>query len=173
MTLTTERLVLRPLNADDLHTMHAYAGDREITRYMLDFPSKTLAETEQFLAWAVAEWASDHPASYEFAITLDGRHIGAISLNVDAQRQEGELGWILHKNAQGRGYATEAALAVKHFATTRLKMKRLVAHCDSRNSASENLMKAIGLQLVTQNGTRQYPDGRGCAGDFTYALELA
>jgi len=47
----------------------------------------------------------------------------------------------------GKGFATEAALAIKSFAINQLKVKKLLARCDCRNLNSARLMEKIGLRL--------------------------
>jgi len=41
----------------------------------------------------------------------------------------------------GKGFATEAALAIKSFAINQLKVKKLLARCDCRNLNSARLME--------------------------------
>ena len=170
MRIETERLALRPLEINDLYTVHEYASDIENTEYMLYLPNRALDDTRRFLSRAILECEKENPAFYEFAITLDGKHIGAVSLYLDAPNNEGELGWILSKKYWGNGYALEAALAVKEFAFDTLGLGKLVAHCDSRNTASEKLMRRIGLQVESRDGIRKYPDARGSAGEYKYSL---
>ena len=92
----TSRLTLRPLSTSDLTTTHEYASDLDVTKYMYYLPNHTVAETLQFLQWCEDEWSKERPDDYEFAICLDGKHIGAVSLSrVDVEVYE--LGWILAK----------------------------------------------------------------------------
>ena len=172
MQIYTERLVLRPLEISDLNTTHEYAADFENTRYMLFLPNKTLEESRQYLAWAASEWEKAEPVNLEFAITLGGKHIGAISIHLDKQSSTGEFGWILNKKYWGYGFMTEAALAVKEFAVNRLKVIKLIAHCESKNKASQNVMKKIGMRMESFNERRQYPDSRGISGEYTYTLQI-
>lgn len=171
-TITTQRLLLRPLGPGDLHTTHLYASDAQTTRYMLLLPSLTLDETRIFLENAAAEWEKDQPDFYEFAIVLDGQHIGAVSLYPERESGTAELGWILNRAYQGQGYALEAVLALKHFATETLGFKKLRAHCDSRNRPSQRLMEKIGFGRLPGEGVRRYPDARGEAGEYTYFLQV-
>lgn len=168
--LKTNRLILRPLNIKDLDTVHAYASDIENTKYMIYLPNDTIEETSQFLACVTNEWEKDEPSFYEFAITLNGLQIGAVSVYLNEQRTEGELGWILNKNYWGKGYATEAAMAVKDFSINQLKVPTLVAHCDYRNTASRNVMENIGLTLIIDNGVRQYPKTKEKARELMYSF---
>ena len=81
MTIKTERLLLRPLCLDDMKTVHEYASDLENTKYMLFLPNTTEQETITFLNSVEQEWQKTTPSFYEFAIVLDGIHIGAISIS--------------------------------------------------------------------------------------------
>jgi ribosomal-protein-alanine N-acetyltransferase len=168
--LRTERLVLRPLGTEDQDSTHQYASDGEHTRYMIFLPNKTPEDTQRFLARVEAEWEKPAPAFYEFAITADDRHIGAVSLSLSDDGQEGEMGWILSREAIGKGYAAEAAAALRDFAWDELKVKKLTAYCDSRNTPSRRLMEKLGMRLLFDDGKRQYPDDRGEASECGYVL---
>lgn len=169
--LQTERLVLRPLGAGDLQSVHAYASDAETTAYMLRLPNRTLQQTQQFLLCAEQEWQKQSPRFYEFAITLAGRQIGAVSLYLEEEEPAGELGWILQKRYWRQGFATEAALAVREFARG-LGLRRLTAHCDARNTASRRVMEKIGMSLEDGTGTRVYPKTGETARELLFGIAL-
>ncbi len=171
--IKTERLLLRPLGLGDLNTAHGYAGDEENTRYMMRLPNATIAETAEFLTRVSEEWARALPMFYEFAIVTEGVHIGAISVYLDDKRETGELGWILDKKYQGRGFATEAALAVKDFARDVLRVKKLTAQCDGENAPSYRLMRRIGLKLESADGTRFYAKRNETARELTYSCTFS
>lgn len=168
----TRRLTLRPFTLDDLYTTHAYAGNAENTQYMLHLPNEGLQDTQRFLQRVVAEWAKDQPAFYEYAVVLQGKHIGAVSVSLDESRQQAELGWIIHKLYQGKGYATEAAGAMLRFAIDSLKVKKVVAHCDGRNEPSAHVMGKIGLSLESADGTRRYAGSDVDIQELMYALTV-
>lgn len=170
--LETERLILRPLELNDLETAHAYAGDLTNTKYMVYLPNHTLQETEEFLQEVVIEWEKDKPQFYEFAVILDDKHIGAVSIYLDDNREIGELGWIINKIYQGNGYATEAAKAVMNFTVDQLKVKKIVAHCDYRNEQSIHVMRKVGLSLERDDGARHYKDSDEDIKDLVYSLEI-
>ena len=165
MELRTERLVLRPLCTQDLDTCNEYAMDAENCRYMLFLPNRSSEETLAFLRGCETGWQQEKVDSFEFAITLDGRHIGAVS--VFEEEADWEIGWILNKAYQGKGYAFEAAQALMDFAVNVLEAQRIVAHCDTRNAPSYRLMEKLGMQRVGE-GEREYPDERGMAAEYEY-----
>jgi len=153
MELQTPRLTLRPASLKDLHTTHAYAGDLENTRFMMYLPYADLAETADFLRSAEEEWAKSQPERYEFAICLEGMHIGGVTLYMQEDRTEAELGWVLHKDYWRRGYVTEAALALMDLARS-IGVCRIFACCDSENVASYKTMEKLGLRLCKADGVR-------------------
>lgn len=168
--IKTERLLLRPLSINDLNTVHEYASDIDNFRFMLRLPNETIEETAEFLTDVTKEWAKSPPEFYEFAIVLNGVQIVAVSIYLDDNKEEGELGWVLNKKYQKMGYAYEAARAVKDFALNNLRLKKLIAKCDYRNVSSYRLMERIGLKLESDNDTRFYPKRNEVQKELTYSL---
>lgn len=170
--IQTERLLLRPLGMEDLHTTHAYVGDKEHVKYMRYLPTDSLEETKDFLLGIAAEWQKEYPQFFEFAMTLGEKNIGSVSVYLDETGEEGELGWILHSDYCGSGYATEAAKAVMAFAVNELKVKRLVAHCDARNEASYRVMEKIGLRLERDDDIRYNKGAQQPAQGLLYSMTI-
>ncbi len=168
--IKTERLILRPLDIADAETVHEYASDDENTAYMYFLPNKTMEDTRSFLQYVTAEWQKDAPATYELAVVLEGRQIGAVSVALNETRTEGEMGWIINKRYWHKGYAYEAACAVRDFALNTLKLPRIIAQCDYRNENSYRLMEKLGFILEDGKGTRTYPKTGETARELTYAL---
>lgn len=169
--IKTARLVLRPLNAGDLEAVHAYSSDPETTVYMQYLPNKTKEDTLRFLHGAEREWAKEKPVCYEFAATLEGKVIGAVSLYFEEEDPEvAELGWILHRDYHHQGYALEAAAALRDFARDTLKIKGLTAYCDARNRGSWRLMEKLGMELTCDTGTRTYRKNGETAPERAYGL---
>lgn len=65
---------------------------------------------------------------------------------IDEAIAEWEMGWILHPNFTGQGYASEAARALIDFGFTQLWANRICANCNAANLASEKVMERIGMQ---------------------------
>ncbi|GHU35193.1 hypothetical protein FACS1894105_03400 [Clostridia bacterium] len=79
-----------------------------------------------------------------------GNLIGNIGLYIGGKEAgdetEAEIGWLVSRENQGNGFATEAAKAVLKFAFEKLELRRIIAHCDSENTASWNVMEKLGLR---------------------------
>ncbi|HZY69156.1 MAG TPA: GNAT family protein, partial [Devosia sp.] len=59
---------------------------------------------------------------------------------------QGEIGYILHPDAHGQGYATEAARALTAFGFGTMRLHRIFARCDARNGRSERVMQRLGMR---------------------------
>ena len=155
MEIRTQRLLLRPIGVQDLQTAFAYASDKENTKFMVFLPDDDISQTREFLERCEQEWKKQQPDYYEFAVVAGDKHIGGVGIYLDRSRNTGELGWILDRKYQGMGYATEAAQAVMKHAMQELAVTHFVAHCDSENKASQNVMSKLGLCCIgCANGRR-------------------
>ncbi len=111
-SITTLRLRLRRPVAGDAEAIFArYASDAEVTRFMGWPTHRSLIDTRDFLAFAEMEWAR-HPAGAYLIETLDTRLLlGSTGLSIESAT-EAETGYVLARDAWGRGYATEALAAM-------------------------------------------------------------
>ena len=173
MELKTKELVLRPIHLGDEAQIHEYAGDKSITM-MFWLPNDTFEETCDFVRRCDEDWEKpfDQIEDFEFAITLDGKIIGGCDcdLSHSEDRSYATLGWIIHKDYRGRGFASEAARALVDFAFSSLAISRVLAQCDCKNAASFNVMKKIGMKLIDDKGSRTYPKTGITSGEFTCEL---
>lgn len=154
IAIYTPRLVLRPHGMKFLESTHEYACDMENTRFMLHLPAESVDDTAEFLAGVADEWAKESPQFYEFAVLLDGVHIGACSFRIEDDGSA-ELGWLINKKYWRRGYCSEAAAAVVRFAMDELGIRRFIAHCDSENAGSYGVMEKLGMKRVSLTGGRR------------------
>ena len=145
-TLTTQRLVLRPYTLVDAPEVNRLVGDRRIADTTLNIPypyDESMAE-----AWiATHAEAAEHGDSVTLAITeKDGSLVGAVALAITRAHQRAELGYWIAVPYWGRGYATEAAAAMVDYAFGTLGLRRVVAHCLTRNVGSARVMEKVGMQ---------------------------
>ncbi|MCL2447214.1 MAG: GNAT family N-acetyltransferase [Oscillospiraceae bacterium] len=150
MTINTARLTLRPLRLLDLGALHVYESDRRNTVYLDGIMPKKRHSLKRVLR-AAAQWkmSKKRQLRYEFAVMLDGVHMGTVKVLLSKHyRHKGELAWVIARAHHGKGYATEAARAVMNFARRELGVRIFHAKCDHRNVASMRVMEKIGLQPV-------------------------
>ena len=170
--LKTDRLLLRPVTANDAEATFSYSRDADLTRYMMFYPKDTIEEVQNFLCEAETEWQKDAPAYFEFAVLCNEELIGGVSLWVlNDDRTEGELGWLLRREYHGKGYALESTRALCDFAFNTLGLTRLIAQCDARNAPSAKLMEKLGMTLIDDAGMRTYIKRPETARELTYELK--
>ena len=149
LPLETEHLILRPYAEDDLTPLHDLFGRADVCRYLMWEPMD-LDATRELLGRRVKQTtiAADGDAmllAVEERAT--GRMIGEFMLHVTSiESGQGEIGWSLHPDVQGRGLATEGAREVLRTGFETLKLHRIVAGADPRNGASLRVMEKLGMR---------------------------
>jgi RimJ/RimL family protein N-acetyltransferase len=145
-TIQTERLVLRPFTLADAATVQTLVGDKDVASTTLHIPHPY----EDGMAEA---WIGTHQEGYNkgelvtFAIVLctDNLLIGAISLTINQQYANAELGYWIGKPYWNQGYCTEAAKAVIRFGFDVVGVNRIHASHMKRNPASGQVMQKAGM----------------------------
>jgi [ribosomal protein S5]-alanine N-acetyltransferase len=138
VTLTTERLVLRPFRRSDAREFTRLAGDWAVASMTSDIPHP-LSEAQ------ARAWLQPGRREARFAIELDGRLIGGAGYY---QRNSGtaELGFWLGQEWWGLGYATEANREVLRYG---FEVRRLPGFTSSHfvdNHASAGVLRKLGFQ---------------------------
>ena len=134
--LTTERLVLRPLCADDADEIVAGVGNYDVAKWLavVPFPYRR-ADAEEFLASSAAE------PRRAWAICSGDALCGIISA-------QDELGYWLARPAWGQGYASEAAKAVRDAIFADPTRKTLSVSHMAGNDRSERVIRGIGFREI-------------------------
>jgi len=150
--ICTERLTLRLMTASDVDDVHAYQSREDVCRYLLHEP-RSRPEIEGWVAkYAAATELTADGDWIEPAIELampDGsrRVIGHMYLNLaSVENLSAEIGWTLHPDFFGQGYATEASAAILDLAFGQLGLHRARAELDPRNDASIALCLRLGMR---------------------------
>lgn len=172
MEIKTNRLILCPLGIKYLESTHEYASDRDATKYMMFLPNDTVEETAEFLKNADAEWSKQYPEYYEFAVLLNNRHIGAVSLYLDESRTTAEFGWIIHRDYWRQGITTEAMKALLDYSVNVLNIYHFIAHCDSENIASYKVMEKLGMVRTECNSGRKNKSSDEERKEYLYELKI-
>lgn len=160
-TIRTERLVLRmPVAADFPDYAEFLASERA---QHMGGPYDRLG------AWAlfchdVAQWALFGHG----ALMIDlpgGTCVGQVGINHGPLFPEKELGWLIYAGHEGRGYASEAAAALRDWAFGQLGLETLVSYVDPSNARSIAVAERLGASLDadadrTDPGDLVYRHGR-------------
>ena len=162
--LETERLFLREMDMDDFDALYAVLADPSIMQH---YPY-TFDEER------VREWIVRNMKRYEangfglWAVCLKetGEMIGDCGLTL--QNIEGEMlpeiGYHIRADQQRKGYAREAAAAVRDWAFANTDYPALYSYCKYTNVGSFKTAESIGMQFL-----KEYPDE---ANEYTHVSVL-
>jgi RimJ/RimL family protein N-acetyltransferase len=144
--LETERLILRPPEPGDAEAIFArYASVPEVTRYLGWKRHEDVTETRAFLDVCDAEWARWPAGPYLIFSRDDGALLGGTGLGFETP-QRAATGYVLARDAWGRGIATEALAAMVELAE-RTGVVRLYALCHPEHRASARVLEKCGFDL--------------------------
>ncbi|MEU9361252.1 GNAT family N-acetyltransferase [Streptomyces sp. NPDC048301] len=146
LTLTTERLALRPWRDSDLAPWAAMNADPAVREHLGDVLTREQSDASvarfraDFDRRGYGWWAVEVRATGEFIgfAGLDDVDPGLPFTGV-------EIGWRLARPAWGHGYATEAARAVLAFGFDTLGLQEILAVTTATNHRSQAVMRRLGM----------------------------
>ena len=117
--LETERLLLRPYVADDAPRVLATLGRPEVVRWLGSPPPAPMADLDEARDWIDVRRRREDADPFDVTRAVVVRDTGVVAGRVAVARAhrldtglfvgEYEVGWWLHPDSAGRGFATEAA----------------------------------------------------------------
>jgi len=170
--IETARLVLQRPRMTDLEAIFKrYANDPDVTRFMSWPRHRSLADTQAFLTFSDAEWNRWPAGPYLVRSRADGVLLGSTGLGFETWYRA-STGYVLAKDAWGKGYATEALQAIVETARA-VGIRRLYAICHTEHRASWRVLEKCGfLREGVMHRYTEFPNlRRGELFDvFCYAL---
>jgi RimJ/RimL family protein N-acetyltransferase len=167
ITLSTDRLHLRPLRASDAEAVHAACQDPDIPRWT-SVPSPYSREhAHSFVAEKGPEgWRDDTVYNFGVFTRSDGTLTGTMGLlrlaHLPAPDHQAELGYWTVKEQRGKGYTAEAARAVCAWAFDSLGVERLEWYAEAGNHGSRAVALKVGFVMegtirsrIVHEGTRR------------------
>lgn len=147
----TERLTLRRFTEVDLDRFLAYRHDPVVAQFqswsMLS-ENEAIAFIHEMSAAPIGipgEW-------FQIAIALQSSNqlIGDIGIQVsEHDTTTVEIGFTLHREEHGKGYAKEAIQALIHSLFELVTITKVIGITDSRNHPSINLLTRLGMKLIS------------------------
>lgn len=167
VTLTTDRLILRPLSPDDAEAMFCgWASDPEVTKYLTWNPHADVDETRARLE----KWDEEYQKPERLNFGIVEKETGVLIGNINVVGYIGGpsgtpvIGYCLSRAAWGKGYMTEACRCLIAYLFERghtcvridavrenLASNRVIVKCGGRQiGADEEFVEAKG-RFVTVN----------------------
>jgi RimJ/RimL family protein N-acetyltransferase len=147
--ITTSRLILRRFDTSDWKDLMELAADEEFLQHVDGMAG---GEEEQVLHWLESDCqikltTPNHPFRLAIQLQDGGKLIGCLTLwFTDQQQLQAIVNIVLHRNHQRKGFAVEAVDAILGFCFEGIKLHRVAARCDSRNTAACRLLDNVGMR---------------------------
>lgn len=138
MELVTKRLRIRDFRAEDAHAAFLYLSDPMVMRYLE--PPFSLPQTQAFIQSCGVE------RSLVFALEDRAQKalLGHVIFHPD-EAGDWEIGWVLGRQAWGRGYGRESGGAMLGHAFGALDAPGVVAETLPEHRACQRLLRSLGL----------------------------
>ncbi len=153
--IETERLVLRAYAEADAQRVLDIHSRLDVIQWLGNPPYVPMASLDEALAWIIRHNRTAEVAPFERTYAIEVRDAGVVAgsamisrvsrLGVDEWEGEYEVGWHLHPDSHGHGYATEAAAAVLDDAFER-GLEHVWCGMFAHNTPSARVALKLGLR---------------------------
>jgi RimJ/RimL family protein N-acetyltransferase len=168
--IETERLLLRVPRREDASALLDFVGDPDVMRPIGSEPGGLEVAVEHLERW-IRRWEANGMGPFLLVVPEDDRVVGRVgpvvwdsgsptwetsTLAAAGDDAEVELGWAIGREHWGRGYATEAARAVRQWVYDEREVERLISLIDPENTRSIRVAEKLGAE---PGETVQVPGG--------------
>jgi len=147
VSITTERLLLRPLQQADALAVFALRSNPLVSRFTGYATWADLTMAQELVARDQAAMACGEYLRLGMVPKGHGEIIGTVTLfHLDAQCRRAEIGYDLRPDLWGKAYMNEALQPLIELGFTDMQLNRIEADVDPHNAASINTLKRLGFQ---------------------------
>ena len=145
--METERLYLRELTLADVTELSKVLSDPESMQY---YPEPFNQEkVKQWIRWNMESYQKYQHGLWAVILKNGEKFIGDCGITmqeIDGEKVP-EIGFHMIKDYWNKGYATEAAIACKHYAFDELGYSKVFSYTTFKNIPSQKVAKNMGMQM--------------------------
>ncbi|GGG96313.1 MULTISPECIES: GNAT family N-acetyltransferase [Pedobacter] len=150
----TERLILRELLPEDAAGMFEMDGDPEVHLFLGNKPVLSIEQSKadiefirkQYIENGIGRWAVMEKSTGNF---IGWAGLKLIKEPINNHHHYYDLGYRFSKRFWGKGYATEAAIAVRDYGFNELKLNEIIGIADTNNLGSIHVLEKVGLKRIS------------------------
>src|SRR5262249_1066781 len=129
--------------SDAAEIFERYASNAEVTRFVGWPCHRSVQDTEAFLRFSAQQWEQWPAGPYLIVSRTDGQLLGSTGFGFQTPL-EAMTGYVLARDAWGKGFATEALTAMVDVAA-RIGVIRLFALCHPEHRPSQHVLEKCGF----------------------------
>lgn len=143
-SITTERLGLRHFEEADIDYLTELNSDPDVRQFFPD-GTQTREQTEARMNEFVAYYKENGLPCFVMFELASGAFVGRCGFAL-VETGEIEVGYLLHKKYWGKGYATEALIAMLEWARHNINADYIIAFTPIEHIASQRVMQKCGME---------------------------
>ena len=156
--IETKNLILREFKDTDIEGVFHLDSNKEVHKYLGNNPIRTKKEAEKIISFFHLQYKERGVGRFATIEKSSGRFIGWSGLKLNKDKKEMlngysnfiGIGYRFIPEFWGKGYATEASLASIKYGFKELNYDIIYGAADLKNSASNKVLKKIGLQFINE-----------------------
>ena len=163
MYVKTERLLIRPINVDDIQDFYEILSQEEVVEYLPE-DVMSMEEVKEIISWLNDCYEKNTLENIiKFTVVIvhkeNNKVIGWCGVGpLEYDPSDMELFYGIRKEYWGKGIATEASKAMLHYGFDTIGLEKIVAVVKPENVASKKVIEKIGMtyQKKIQNLPKKY-----------------
>lgn len=145
--METERLILREIRLEDAASLFSVFSNEAVTRYYGMSTFDKLVQAEQLIEAFSKNFTEKRGVRWEIEIKGEKDLAGTIGFNHwSPAHKRAEIGYELHPDVWGHGYASEALEQILDYGFQDMKLNRIGAVVFLKNAASSQLLRKQGFE---------------------------
>ena len=146
--LETKRLILQKVSLEDASIILALLNEPSFIRNIGDRGVRTFEDASKYISnRLIASYKNFGFGIYLVVLKDTGSAVGICGLVKRDGLDDVDIGYAFFPQYWAKGYASEAAQAVKEYARNTIGLDRLVAITDPANQGSIRVLEKIGLKF--------------------------
>ena len=168
--LDTERCRVREITLGDVDRLYEIYEDPQITEYMEDLYEKREDEIEY-----TKEYIRCHYGFYDFGMWIveekeSGKIIGRAGFDMRQGFDDPELGFMICREYQNKGYATEVCRELLSYGKQQLGFEKVGAFTALENIASVRLLMKLGFLYQGEEEINSVKGDKDCLSYYSILL---
>ena len=160
--IETERLTIKPYAPEDAAGLAGLLLHPEITKTFMVPQFESPEQTEELANKLIWFSRTEDTAHLEYGIYLGDTLIGFVN-DCGTEDEEIEIGYVIHPDYQGHGYATEAVRAIL-CELREMGFRKVTAGFFAENTASRRVMEKCGMHQTAVMDEEEYRGERHSCG---------